>query len=472
MKIQKNYLSSYIFFIFLITILATSCSKNFIEKTPYDSINDGDALTDEASLAAALNGIYSTLRATTLYGRDFPVIGDVQADNTFIEAKNSGRYLQQFQYTVTIASGVPSEMWSASYRAILRANRIIDAEVTGGNVAAIKAEAYALRALMYFKLINIYARPFTDDPSAPGVPLILHYDPYNLPVRSSVQEVYTQIISDYNTALADAGDYSSSVYVSKYAIEGLLAKAYFYMNDMQKAKDAATDVINNSEFTLVSLNGYRSFWNNSAPRTDGIETLFEVDADVVNNNGFDDIGSIYENGYQDIYASMQLYNLYNETDVRTSVMIEGETKNGAAAILVDKYPNSQSDDRDNLKVMRLSEVYLIAAEASARLGNEADALLYLNKLMAQRDPSLTYTSSGNQLINDIILERRKELAFEGDRLYDLNRLMLPVERAANTGSLPPGVLSIPYSDSRRISPIPQDEIQANPNLAGQQNPGY
>ncbi len=472
MKFQKNYLLSYIICIVAIVSLATSCSKDFTKRNPYDSISEGDALTDEASLSAALNGVYSTLRSSNLFGRDLLIIGDLQADNTFIETKNSGRYLPQFQYNATIASAVPSEIWSNAYTAILRANRIIDADVSGAGVAAIKAQAYALRALMYFKLVNIYARPYTDNPSGSGVPLILHYDPYNLPQRNTVQEVYTQIISDYNTALTNAGDYTSSVFLSNYAIEGLLANAYFYMNDMQKAKDAAVDVINNSDFTLVSLNSYRSYWNNSAPRTDAVETLFEVDADVVNNNGFDDIGAIYENGYQDIYASMQLYNLYNATDVRTSVVIQGETKNGADAILVDKYPNSQSDDRDNLKVMRLSEVYLIAAEASARLGDQADALLYLNDLMAKRDPSLTYTASGDQLVDNIILERRKELAFEGNRLYDLNRLMLPVERVSNVGSLPPGMLSIPYSDIRRIAPIPQDEIQANPNLATQQNPGY
>ena len=92
--------------------------------------------------------------------------------------------------------------------------------------------------------------------------------------------------------------------------------------------------------------------------------------------------------------------------------------------------------------------------------------------MAQRDPSRIYTSTGDQLLTDIVTERRKELAFEGDRLYDLNRLMLPIERVANAGSITTTALSIPYSDPRRISPIPQDEIQANPNLSDEQNPGY
>ena len=455
----------------LAALLITSCSKDFITKNPADSINQGDALNDEASLRAALNGVYSALRPSTLFGRDLPVIGDVQADNAFIETKNSGRYLPQFQYSVTAVDATASEIWSQAYTAIMRANRIIDADVTGGDVASIKASAYALRALMYFKLVNLYARPYTEDTSALGVPIVLHYNPYDLPARSSVGTVYNQIVSDYQAAFANAGDYTSSVYLSKYAIEGLLAKAYLYMGDYTNAKNAAVDVINNGPFTLVTNANYDAYWSNPAPRTDAVETLFEVDADVINNNGFDDLAGIYINGYQDIYASKQIYDLYSNTDVRKTVLIEGTTKLGNSAILVNKYPNAQNDDRDNIKVMRLSEVYLIAAEASARLGNDTDAKMYLNTLMAQRDPSLTYTSSGSQLINDIITERRKELAFEGDRLFDLNRLMLPVVREANAGSLPAD-LTIPFDDTRRIYPIPQDELQANPNLATEQNPGY
>ena len=405
-----------------LALLINSCSKDFITRNPADSINETDALTDETSLNAALNGVYAALRPAAVFGRDFPVIGDLQADNTFVEVKNSGRYLTQFNYTVTLADGVPSEMWSNSYLAIMRANRIIDADVTGDNIAAIKAAAYGVRALLYFKLVNIYARPYTADTSALGVPVVLHYNPYDLPARSSVGTVYNQIVSDCLAGFAGGGKYTSSVYLSKYAIEGLLAKVYMYMNKMQEAKAAAADVITNGSFSLVPYSSYSAYWSNPAPRADKLETLFEVDANVYNNNGYDDLGGIYVNGYTDIYASKQLYSLFSDNDIRKSVMLEGETKGGVSAIIVTKYPNAQSSDRDNPKVMRISEVYLVAAEASARLGDEAGALLYLNTLMAQRDPSLVYASSGDQLLTDIVTERRKELAFEGDRLYDLNRL--------------------------------------------------
>jgi tetratricopeptide (TPR) repeat protein len=362
-------------------------------------------------------------------------------------------------------------MWQVGYNAILRANQVIDAKVTTAGAAPIRAQAYAARALVYFKLVNIYARPYTDDPNGMGVPLVLHYDPYALPGRAKISEVYAQIVSDLKTALQTAPDYTTSVRLSKYAIEALLARVYLYMGDYTNAKAAAMDVISNSGFSLVTPDNYVAYWHNPAARTDKVETLFEVDADVINNNSFDDFAGMYENGYNDMYASSGLVNLYSNTDVRTSVLYLTQTKSGADAIGVDKFPNASSSDRDNIKVIRLSEVYLIAAEAAARTSDEASALNFLNALMAQRDPGMTYSSSGPALIDDIITERRKELAFEGDRLYDLNRLKQTINRTIDPGSIP-APATIPYSEPRRIAPIPQAETQANATLAGQQNPGY
>lgn len=470
---MKTLINKFSIAVFSGLVVFTSCSKSFTEKTPQDAVPIEQALGTEAGLGNALNGAYSNLRSVFLFGRDLPIIGDLMADNTFIEVRNSGRYLTQYNYTFTSTDAVWSEIWSTAYTGILRANQIIDATPTGGSVPQIKAQAHAIRALLYFRLVTLYAKPYTDDPSALGVPLILNYDPYKLPNRNKVSEVYAQIVSDLQAAFKDAPAYSSSVSLSKYAVEALLSKVYLYMGDKANARTAALDVINNSGFTLVSPAGYKAFWANSAIQSNKEETLFEVDADVINNNGFDDIGGIYINGYQDIYVSNELYKLYSTTDIRKSVLISGATKSGASAVLVNKYPNAQSADRDNLKVMRLSEVYLIAAEASLAT-SETEAKKYLNALMAKRDASFAgYTSSGATLVNNIIEERRKELAFEGDRFFDLNRLKLPINRAQNSGAIPAtGFYSIPYPDNKRVAPIPQSELQTNANIAKEQNPGY
>jgi starch-binding outer membrane protein, SusD/RagB family len=471
---MKQIIKNIFQLIFLILIFS-GCSKSFLNKTPDDSVPLSQAFTNPDDLNGALNGAYAELRDPGCYGVDFLINGDVQADNTYVATNNYDQFIPQYIYDVLATDPTPQAMWTSAYIGILRANQIITAPIMSGLTDTIKAQAYAIRAILYFKLINIFATPYTVDSTALGVPLILNYNPYLLPTRNSVKEVYNQIINDLRTAFKNAPDYSSSVLLSKYAIEGLLARAYLYEGDNADAKVSAVDVINSGPFSLVTPSNFNAYWADPGIQTDAVETLFEVDADGVDNNGLGAISGYYINGENELFASSQLYALYSSTDVRRSLLIPGTTNSGAAAYLVNKYPNFQNTaDPDNLKVIRLAEVYLIAAEASLPT-NENDARYYLNLLMAQRD-GYVYTSTGNDLLNNIVQERRKELAFEGDRLYDMNRLKLTIDRVYNPGAILAGpnneFLTIPFPYYGRIAPIPAAEIQVNPNLSMQQNPGY
>jgi hypothetical protein len=470
MKRIPNYI---LIFLFLCSLLMSACSKSFLTKTPADALPVDQALSDSSALQTALYGAYSELKAVDCYGRSLPILGDLQADNTYVEIRNAGRYLNNYSNTVAVNDAVALGIWQDLYAVIERANAIIDAKPTGLLADQVKSQAYALRGLSYFKLVNLFAKPYTDDKTGLGVPLVLHYDLTYLPKRSPIDSVYTQIVSDFKAALPHAPAYTASTSLSYYSIEALLARAYLYMGDNTNAEATAVDVINNSGFSLVDPAHFAGFWANAGIQSDGVEVMFEVDVDIHSYNGSDDLSLIYTpDGYQDIYASSQLYNLYSPTDVRRSLIIPGTTKLTIPAYLVNKFANGGNQaDKDNLKVIRLAEVYLIAAEA-ALPGDEATALSYLNALVAQRDPAFTgYASTGAQLLSDIVTERRKELAFEGDRLSDLNRLKLPINRVANQGAIA-GPLTIPYPDNGRVQPIPQSEVQVNPNIAGQQNPGY
>jgi hypothetical protein len=272
--------------------------------------------------------------------------------------------------------------------------------------------------------------------------------------------------------MISAPDYTSSVFISYYAIEGLLARTYMYMGDYDDAYIAANDVIAGGPFTLVTPQALKAFWANPGVQTGGVEVMFEIDADPVNNNGTDDFGAFYEHGYQDLYCTADLFNLYNSTDARVGLLINGTTRDGYPAYVVDKFPNALNSDKDNLKIIRLAEVYLIAAESKARMGKDGDAQVYLNDLMAQRDPSLTYTDVGTALINDIVLERRKELAFEGDRFYDLQRLGLAIARGNDDDAANGNGAFIPFPYEYRVAPIPEQEILRNSTIAAQQNAGY
>ena len=178
-------------------------------------------------------------------------------------------------------------------------------------------------------------------------------------------------------------------------------------------------------------------------------------------------------GYGDALAAQSLYNLYAANDVRRALILPSSPIRGNVRV-VNKYPNSSQPDKDEVKVIRMSEVYLIAAEASFHLGDETAARAYLNEVATNRVPGFTgYTSTGQALLNDILLERRKELAFEGHRYWDLARYNLNVTRVNLSNNYPAGVpLTIATTNFRRILPIPQSELDANPNIRDQQNPGY
>jgi hypothetical protein len=474
---MRTIINKYILGSAVVVLTLGSCSKKFITKSPNDQLLFDQAFDNTAALQGALNGAYNQLGQVGVYGRDLPVVGDLMADNVYVQAKNSNRYLAQWAYNVTSQNSVPGDAWTQCYGAILRANQIIDAKLTGADVAPIKAQAYGIRALMYFKLVTYFATPYTVDSSALGVPVTLHYSPFALPTRSSVGTVYNQIVHDLDSAILIAPDYSNSITLSHYSLEALLARTYLYMGNYALAKSTAEDVINNSGFSLVDASDLVTFWGDPGVKSDQIEVMFEINQDVLVNNGFDDLGGIYYNGYADLYCSDQLYQLYSGTDARQQLIQPGHTKAGASAWSVRKFPNAQSADRDNLKVIRLAEVYLIGAEAAARTNDVLNAQGWLNDLMASRDPAFGgYADNGQALIDDIILEKRKELAFEGDRFFDLNRLQLPINRGKDPGALQAGAndasLSIPWPDSRRVAPIPNAEIQANANIAKQQNPGY
>ncbi len=112
-------------------------------------------------------------------------------------------------------------------------------------------------------------------------------------------------------------------------------------------------------------------------------------------------------------------------------------------------------------------------EAAFHTGNEALAISYLDEIATRRDPAFTgYTSTGGALLTDIFLERRKELAFEGHRYWDLARYNQDVERINIAGNYPGVPLTITATNNRRILPIPQAELEANPNIREQQNPAY
>ena len=452
-----------------IAMVLPACKKDFLEKFPPTALTPELALATEADLQTALMGTYAGLRPTDFFGRTVPVFGDLNADNAYVSLTNSGRYTLFNTNNFTIADGNVIGFWRAAYTAILRANNIINSSIaSNANIDQYKGEAYAIRALSYWYLVRYFAKPYTDDPNALGVPIVLTYDPQLKPSRNTVTEVYTQIINDLNKAYSLMTQFANSTQFSKYAAKGLQAKVYLSMGDKTNAKTAALDVINNSGFTVVPSAGYVTYWGVLTPRTDKVETLFEVSSNSTANNGFDALANIYNQaGYGDLLMADDLYSLYEAADIRKSLYTPG-TRGGIPAVFANvKYPGTFGGEISDTKILRLSDIYLIAAEASLP-GNETDAKTYANYITSRRGAT-AIASTGTQLFEDIITERRKELALEGDRYLDMQRLKRDITRSTN---FPASARSIPYSNFRRLLPIPQAEMDANPNIRSQQNPGW
>ena len=459
----KNMIVTTVLFLSL-----ASCEKSFLELKPPTSLTPEFALATEADLQVALRGAYSGLKSTALYGRSLMVLGDMMADNTYQSALNTNRYTNFNLYNYLVTDGDVAGLWNASYTVILRANNIINSPIAdNANIQQIKGEAYAIRALAYFNLVRYFGSPYTLDPSKLGVPIITTYQADLKPERAKIADVYTLINKDLTQAYTLMTKFTNSSQFSKYSAKALQAKVYLAMGDKTNAKTAALDVITNSGFTAISSAAHTGYWAGVAPRTDKVETLLEISFDAVANNAFDALSYIYlqSGNYGDMLCSSELYDLFETTDIRKSLYATG-TRGGLASVFVNKY-GSFTGDHSDTKVIRMSEMYLIAAEASYP-SNTADALKYVNEVTSRRGAT-AIASSGSALLEDIITERRKELAFEGERYLDMQRLQRNIARSKN---YPASALSIDFTNYRRIMPIPQGELDANPSIKSQQNPGW
>ena len=459
----KNMIVTTVLFLSL-----ASCEKSFLELKPPTSLTPEFALATEADLQVALRGAYSGLKSTALYGRSLMVLGDMMADNTYQSALNTNRYTNFNLYNYLVTDGDVAGLWNASYTVILRANNIINSPIAdNANIQQIKGEAYAIRALAYFNLVRYFGSPYTADPSKLGVPIITTYQADLKPERAKIADVYTLINKDLTQAYTLMTKFTNSSQFSKYSAKALQAKVYLAMGDKTNAKTAALDVITNSGFTAISSAAHTGYWAGVAPRTDKVETLLEISFDAVANNAFDALSYIYlqSGNYGDMLCSSELYDLFETADIRKSLYATG-IRGGLASVFVNKY-GSFTGDHSDTKVIRMSEMYLIAAEASYP-SNTADALKYVNEVTSRRGAT-AIASSGSALLEAIITERRKELAFEGERYLDMQRLQRNIVRSKN---YPAAALSIDFTNYRRIMPIPQGELDANPSIKSQQNPGW
>ncbi|MFB9054028.1 RagB/SusD family nutrient uptake outer membrane protein [Formosa undariae] len=457
------------------TVFTVSCSESFLDIDPEQSIAAENAVVDLSSLQTSIYGVYSKLQSNDYYGRTMYVVPELMADDLYLSSRNTGRYLEFENFVVSERNTEVEGLWDASYEVIVNANRAIDGgeKIETSNtleqnaINQLVGEAYAIRALTYFDLVRMFAQPYnyTADASHLAVPVITEVNiDVTSPSRNTVNEVYTQVKADLMSALNLLQDEKGEGRFSKGAVNGLMARVALYEEDNINAITYSSEVIDNGGYALISNTDYSTLWSTDF----NTETLFEIVNTVSDNEGSNSLGHFFSvKGYADALVTTDLYNLYDAQDVRVQAVLSGEKPSAETnALFVNKFPNETTGD-DNIKILRLAEQYLIRAEAYAKGGETTLAQADLNAVIKRANPDASdITETGTALLSRILEERRKELAFEGHRLFDLNRNKMDIKIIQSDKEL-----VISYPNDKFILPIPLSEINSNPNIEPQ-NTGY
>ena len=352
-----------------------------------------------------------------------------------------------------------------------------------------KGQALTLRAIMYFDLVRLYGKSYDLDKNAYGIPNITTpLKSSAQPLRSTVNENYTQILSDLKAAAPLLGKTKSNGFVNYYGNLAMQARVYLYMKDYANALKAAEEIITSNVYTLYS----NAAWVDSWKLQYGSESIFEIGVYPLEGDlGANSIGAYHRkkgDGGSTILgwfiASDYFLNRLKEdaADVRWGVMNTDEistTANPRKGALY-KYSGNillagdgkSTSTAVNLKVIRLSEIYLIAAEAALPT-DATKAATYLNAIR-KRAPNLASATAATVTVDMILDERSKELYGEGQRFFDMIRLNKSI--TFNDEIIGISVATRPKTIDRTfyktLLPISQTEINANPGMQAQQNPMY
>ena len=477
--------------------LMTSCKKEMLDTGPTDNADEAAIFTTTANASNVINGIYRYLYYR-YSDQNQPGHGGMMLDLDFM-----GEDLHQSVATWYTTAGSGTGGWVSQkndgsgwvsypfrlyYRCIGNSNALIENIDAASGLDAdknrLKAEALTMRAWGYFNLVQIFAKRYVPGTtnSQLGLSMPLSAKEIKLP-RSTVEEVYAQIVKDLDEAIGlfpNASAPPTKAHLSLNAARAIKARVALTKGDYATAATLAKQVIDAGAYSLMSTTQYQEGFNNIA----NPEWIWGA---YVQDDQGDTFGSYFAQISWDGNTTYirgrpkrinsALYALIPATDVRKKMWEPAPTAANfplpASTYIREPYMSRKFKTRalptiGDVPYIRLAEMYLILAEASARqAGKEADAQAALFTLVNKRDPSYVLsTNTGQALIDEILIQRRVELWGEGFRFFDLKRLNLPLDRtvvpnfvSASVG----GVMQVPAGDNKWVFAIPLSEIQANPN---------
>lgn len=445
---KKNIFAATAYTILSMSIL-TSC-EGLLDLEPAQSISNEVALSDDESVKQALAGAYDNLSVSGFFGGEVMRNSELYAGDgelfwlgTFTAPK------EIFQRNILASNGDVNAFWVDAYATINACNAVLNAlgVVDEEDKARVEGEAKCLRGLCYFELTKYFAQQY--EVSTLGnlaVPLVLtpttSFDESTFVSRNTVQECYTQILSDLTSAeslLPESNDF----FCDKQVASAILARVYLQMEDYTNAASAADRVISSGNYDLLPV--YADCFGQEENTEEDIFALQVSEQDGSNAMNTYFATNTY-GGRGDIEILEEHLALYDTADIRLTLFYDQ-----GGTMFCGKFNN----EFGNLPIIRLAEMYLVRAECNQRLGTSVGAT-------PLDDYNMVHTRAGlpaalSVTLDDILLERHLEIAFEGQRLWDVKR----------THGM---VATMNYNDPKLVYPIPEAELEVNPNLV--QNEGY
>lgn len=450
--------------------MAASCDA--LDQSPSTSVTTDTAITSVEDLANAVNGVYYVATYGTLLtvASEMAIYADLVGPDSYQPAssgQNASR-LAQFSMTSTDTYNI----YYYLYAAIANVNSALERAATLEDQDAVEpyvAELYGLRGLLHFYLATFFA-PLPTAGSENQMGIVLSdkvFDIDYIGKRASLADTYEFIINDFTRAIQSGLNKDRNTgHMNYWAALALRARAYLYNGQYSLALADAQEVLDDSPYSFYTIDNYTKVWSQEGAD----EMIFEfLQTDTYNAQRYAPGFYTSPKGYSeygvapDFYAWMQS----NPADIRSQMVADFSVAPGGdpdynTGYYPLKYPGNAGASvpayTNNIKVIRLSEVALIAAEAA--LKSSGDAAGYVNELRANRITG--YTDVVSVTLEDILNERRKELFAEGQIAFDYWRNGLTVVN---------GSFSTGPQNYRTVLPLPKEEIDLAKG-ALQQNPGY
>ena len=431
----------------ILATLTMSACDNFLDITPTGKViaETGD---EYRALLTYEYKYFTKDRYMTTLRTDEMLMDKVKTSSTDLDA-----YLDLWRWKDDNPSPTTSYFsWRSYYHSVYIANYIIQnqkkiKDATAQEISQLVGEAYMMRAYCHFLLVNLYAEPYTHcTPSQTrGVPMLLEADVNAIPGSSSVETVYNQILSDLDNAEqylnVEEWELGKNYRFNTTSAQALRARTYLYMGRWSDALEASKDVL--------SVYNELEDMNNSTTLPNSYKSKESIVAlERFSSNLYTAV---------DMPAS-EFISLYRSGDQRRTKYFKRVTSSTYSLL------KGRSDEFSCS--FRTAEFYLTAAEAAARLGHTTDAINYLTPLMTKRLNTSAYqtttaligTMTEEELIQEILDERARELAFEGHRWYDLRRTSQPALTRVYDGTT---YTLLPEQYTMRF---PSEAVEANPEI--------